>query len=258
MNIYEKITEIQNELRVTKDGENTFAKYTYFQPDTILRILNPLLKKHGVFTLFNLNLKGEYYQAELKLIDTLKPEDFVLYNFDILKATVKGANEAQNSGATLTYAKRYSLMNALNIAENSADFDSDAHAEREKKATLKSEIKGRFVEISKRNYGEETKDIKTKDDYVKWLDTIINDEQAMKDTYQLRQAIEFRLTSSNITKVIAGIKSNTPDKTINTINTIIDSETDPTKKQELIDMYNQRLEEVGHEFRYEREVWEKN
>ena len=126
--LQEKIVLIMNELRAQKDGKNTFANYNYFKPDDLLNLLNPLLLKHKLFCKFNLIYKDSYYQAELILADDKEKE---VYLFDILKATVKGANEAQNSGATLTYAKRYSLMNAFNIAENDADFDSDEHAKRE-------------------------------------------------------------------------------------------------------------------------------
>ena len=126
--LQEKIVLIMNELRASKDGKNSFANYNYFKPDDLLNLLNPLLLKHKLFCKFNLIYKDSYYQAELILADDKEKE---IYLFDILKATVKGANEAQNSGATLTYAKRYSLMNAFNIAENDADFDSDEHAKRE-------------------------------------------------------------------------------------------------------------------------------
>lgn len=132
--LQKKIITITNELRAQKDGKNSFANYNYFKPDDLLNLLNPLLLKHDLFCKFNLTYKDSYYEAELILADDKEKE---IYKFDILKATVKGANEAQNSGATLTYAKRYSLMNAFNIAENDADFDSDEHAKREMKAEAK-------------------------------------------------------------------------------------------------------------------------
>jgi trimethylamine:corrinoid methyltransferase-like protein len=107
-----------------------------------------------MFSKFNLHLKDGYYQGELILSD-VETEESETYIFDILKATVKGANEAQNSGATLTYAKRYSLMNAFNIAENNADFDSDAMAKKqeageqaEKQAEILSELSIRVSEFS--------------------------------------------------------------------------------------------------------------
>ena len=44
-------------------------------------------------------------------------------HFDIPLTTVAGASEAQNAGATMTYCKRYMIMNAFNIAENEVDPD---------------------------------------------------------------------------------------------------------------------------------------
>lgn len=161
MKLKEKIITIQNELRVAKDGKNTFASYNYFQPDTILNMLNPLFLKYKVFSKFNLHLKDNCYQSELILSDA-ETTEVETYIFDILKATVKGANEAQNSGATLTYAKRYSLMNAFNIAENNADFDSDAMAKKqkdgeqvEKQAEILTELSIRVSEFATK---EEFKD----------------------------------------------------------------------------------------------------
>lgn len=132
-----RVIRICNELRAKKDGRNTFSNYNYFRPDDLLNLLNPLLLKYNIYTKFDLYLKESYYQAVLTLIDANGSES-LNYVFDIQKATVKGANEAQNSGATMTYAKRYSLMNAFNIAENDNDFDSDEHAKRELEAQNKA------------------------------------------------------------------------------------------------------------------------
>lgn len=130
--IKERIILISNELRISKDGENTYSKYAYFTPDGIMRVLNPLLQKHRLITFFNLKFKETYFEAILDIQDLDSPDN-IRYQFDILKATVKGANEAQNSGATLTYGKRYLLMNIFNIADNSMDFDSNEMTEKQSK-----------------------------------------------------------------------------------------------------------------------------
>lgn len=122
--VKKRIVLISNKLRIGKDGKNTFSNYNYFKPDDIMQALNPLLEEYNLILIFNLNNKESYYQAQLIVEDT-ESDDRQEYIFDIQKATVKGANEAQNSGATLTYAKRYILMNCFNIADNDADFDSD-------------------------------------------------------------------------------------------------------------------------------------
>lgn len=123
--VRERIVRIQNEFRINKDGKNTFANYDYYKPDTILQKLNPLLEKYRLHTRFDLTNEGEYFRGVLVISDWDTDKGDVTYIFDILKASVKGANEAQNSGATLTYCKRYSLMNAFNIADNDVDFDSN-------------------------------------------------------------------------------------------------------------------------------------
>ena len=157
LSVKKRIIKIANLLRVKKDGENKFANYNYFQPDVILANLNPLLEENNLFTKFQLKVhptKENYYVGELTIEDIDTEEDKQVYEFDIEKAEVKGANPAQNSGATLTYAKRYSLMNAFNIADNDDDFDSNRMTELQKKssnannnANIKKSTKDRVTDM---------------------------------------------------------------------------------------------------------------
>ena len=157
LSVKKRIIKIANLLRVKKDGENKFANYNYFQPDVILANLNPLLEENNLFTKFQLKVhptKENYYVGELTIEDIDTEEDKQVYEFDIEKAEVKGANPAQNSGATLTYAKRYSLMNAFNIADNDDDFDSNRMTELQKKssnannnANMKKSTKDRVTDM---------------------------------------------------------------------------------------------------------------
>jgi len=139
LSIAERIIAIQNEIRVNKDGHNTFSNYDYFRPDEILQALNPLLKKYNVYIKFDLEEKSERTYTAKTTVKNAEGTAEEIYIFDINKALVKGANEAQNSGATMTYAKRYSLMNIFNIAEDSSDFDSDAYYK--KNTIIKKQIK---------------------------------------------------------------------------------------------------------------------
>jgi len=138
MSVKKRIVKISNLLRVKKEGENKFANYTYFQPDAILANLNPLLEEYNLFIKFQLRIhpqKENFYVGELTIEDVDNSDDKEVYYFDIEKAEVKGANPAQNSGATLTYGKRYSLMNAFNIADNDDDFDSNKMTELQKRSS---------------------------------------------------------------------------------------------------------------------------
>jgi len=144
LSVKKRIVKIANLLRLEKDGINTFGGYDYFKPDSILAAINPLLEEYDLFTKFELKVhptKENYYLGELTIEDVDTEDGKQIYEFDIEKAEVKGANKAQNSGATLTYAKRYSLMNAFNIADNNDDYDSNKMSELQKKNANNTNIK---------------------------------------------------------------------------------------------------------------------
>lgn len=128
--VKQRIVEISNKLEIHMKGKNDFAKYQYYKSEDIFRALNPLMLEHRLIGIFNMRkTDGESYLAELKIED-FDSDDNVTYYFEIAKADVKGANEAQKSGATHTYGKRYSYTNAFNLAEPD---------EVEKKQTAKNE-----------------------------------------------------------------------------------------------------------------------
>lgn len=140
MNIYEKIIAVSKELRVSKEGNNEYKGFKYFRPDDIAREIVPLLEKHNLILFFDMpfSKEKEMYEGRLEIrnsetnpegtsIEAVKEgagKRHVVYQFDIPLTTVAGASEAQNAGATMTYCKRYMIMNAFNIAENEADPDA--------------------------------------------------------------------------------------------------------------------------------------
>lgn len=126
ISVKEKIIKISNEIRVGKDGKNSFQNYEYFKPDDIAKALNPLLEKYELLTHFSMPYSKEkgMYEAELSIMD-IKSDDKLVYRFDIPLTTLRGTGEAQNAGATMTYAKRYLQMNVFNLADNSADPDNE-------------------------------------------------------------------------------------------------------------------------------------
>ena len=133
MSVKSRIVKISNEIRVGKDGKNTFQNYDYFKPDDIAKALNPLLEKYNVIALFNMTFSKEKEMYEGKLaIEDLDSQDFVNYQFDIPLTTLKGTGEAQNAGATLTYCKRYMIMSIFNLGDNSSDPDNEKNKPAEK------------------------------------------------------------------------------------------------------------------------------
>ena len=135
--VKERIMEISTRLSIKREGKNDFQGFEYFKPDDILRQITPLLKEYKLFVKFDMpfNKEKEMYETKttisdsriIKAIDNplLKAvEEPEVYQFDIPLTQVKGAGQAQNAGATMTYAKRYSYMNIFNIADNSVDPDN--------------------------------------------------------------------------------------------------------------------------------------
>ncbi len=249
MNLLEKIVTIQNELRATKDGTNTFAKYNYFQPDTILNLLNPLLQKHKVFIRFNLHYKDTHYQAELIIQDIEKVESTETYVFDILKATVKGANEAQNSGATLTYAKRYSLMNAFNIAENEADFDSDEMKKKELngKTGQKEEPEENLTEKYELMFKDKTAD-EIKETYNKLpVKEKGKDSIAYKIAKFYSDQLKAQPTDETLT-LISKITLKTTEAQFSVIEGLIEATEQTDKRKIYLDSFQTQLNKVGSKY----------
>lgn len=131
MNIYEKIIALSKEIRVSKEGKNDFKGFSYFKPDDIAREIVPLLEKHELILFFDMPFNKDKGMYEGKLV-ILESKDATVngpikhgveMQFDIPLTSVQGASEAQNAGATLTYCKRYMIMNAFNLADNEADPD---------------------------------------------------------------------------------------------------------------------------------------
>ena len=130
--VSERIVKISNEIRVQKAGHNEFTRSGYFQPDDIMKAINPLLSKYSLISLFNMTFSKEkdMYEGVLQIADSTNKVDSgeqtkITYRFDIPMQELKGnAGKAQNAGATQTYCKRYMFMNAFNLADNKADPDA--------------------------------------------------------------------------------------------------------------------------------------
>lgn len=158
--VQERILEISHKLKISKDGKNSYSGYDYFKPETIMAAIVPLLLEYKLFMKFDLTWDNEQgcYHGNLiihdifdktEYLDSKEPKHNIEYfHFDIKEANVKGANPAMYSGATLTYCKRYMIMNAFNIADDKLDMDSDKMKEEEIKAS-KKEIAGVKVEEMK-------------------------------------------------------------------------------------------------------------
>lgn len=210
MTVKKRIVQIMNEIRMKKEGKNTFSNYNYFRPDDIFKELNELLLKHGLITIFNLiredkesekvvvemeknNVKTiteilkDKYIAILEIVD-VETDESIKYEFHLRNATLSGANDAQNAGATLTYAKRYLLMNAFNIAEN--DLDPDTQPPIEEKQVKKTEPKQEQKQIQRTNTTRSKKLNQIRSQINAFLDSLYGEESEEERKKHASELIE--------------------------------------------------------------------
>ena len=113
-----------NATKGVPDRDNNI-KYTYLPYEEIMARVTPLLQAHG----FSVSFSTDFTDA--RIVQTCTLQHIAGHHRDY-KAFVRagagphGATETQADGAAMTYAKRYSLCNALNIV---VEHDTDARNE---------------------------------------------------------------------------------------------------------------------------------
>lgn len=128
MNIYEKLLNIQNELKAPKNQRNNFGNYNYRSCEDILEAVKPLNEKYkAALTITDrIQLIGDryYVEANALLYDIEKPEDKIIVQaYAREPQDKKGMDSSQVTGATSSYARKYALNGLYNIDDNK---DADA------------------------------------------------------------------------------------------------------------------------------------
>lgn len=138
MNIYEKLSKIQCEMKVPKTQRNEFGKYNYRNCEDILEMVKPFLKETN--TIINLSdelvfIEGRFYiKATATLIDIESGEKFSTSAFAREEETKKGMDGSQITGSSSSYARKYAL-NGLFAIDDVKDSDTtNNHGESENKS----------------------------------------------------------------------------------------------------------------------------
>jgi hypothetical protein len=116
MTIYEKLNEARvrfQESGIKPSGENTYAKYTYYELGDIMPVINELAKELGFSCIVSF---GDI--ATLEVVNSTMPEERIKFTSPMSTANLKGCHDVQNLGAVETYIKRYLYQNAFEIVES--------------------------------------------------------------------------------------------------------------------------------------------
>lgn len=161
LNIYEKLSRVQTDLKVGKDNFNSTNNYYYRNLEDILEKLKPLLRKNKLCQIITdeiVSIGDMYYvKAEVSLINMDNPQEKISSTSYARESLEKNnLDKSQITGSTSTYARKYALNGLYNISDT-YDFDRDI-----KKANLDDESLKTLYKISK---GHEDKAKKILKDY---------------------------------------------------------------------------------------------
>lgn len=151
MSLREKLMHIQEELKAPKNLHNNFGGYNYRNAESIFEALKPLLVKYGAtVTITDMieEIGGRIYvKATASIWDTERKD---VANIDSIPISVeayareaetkKGMDDAQVTGATSSYARKYAL-NGLFLLDDTEDVDSEAYQAQAKPEPQKAQPK---------------------------------------------------------------------------------------------------------------------
>ena len=148
MNIYEKLMNIQKELKAPKCQYNGFGKYKYRSCEDILESVKPLLEKYKVTIILTDKLEqiGEryYIRAMAILFDTESDNSIENTAYAREEETKKGMDGSQITGTSSSYARKYAL-NGLLLIDDTKDADTDEFAKENNKGKTKEEPKEKKI-----------------------------------------------------------------------------------------------------------------
>ena len=122
------LQQIQAELKAPKNQYNSFGKYTYRNAEDIQESLKPILAKHGHSVIIYddiVQVGGRIYvKATVELIDPANKEVAKTVAFAREPESRKGMDDAQVTGATSSYARKYAL-GGMFLLDDTKDADAN-------------------------------------------------------------------------------------------------------------------------------------
>ena len=143
-NLTQKLAKIQVNLKAPKNLYNSFGKYKYRNVEGIQEALKPMLAEYGVtVTLADeiVEVGGRVYvKAMATITDCESGEALSVSAYAREAETKKGMDDAQVTGATSSYARKYAL-NGLFLLDDTKDVDTEEYQAQSKRGTAKAKSK---------------------------------------------------------------------------------------------------------------------
>ena len=132
MNIYEKLINIQLELKAPKNQRNTFGNYNFRSCEDILESVKGLNHKYRVLLLIEdevVNIENRFYiKANCKLVNIDNPSEIIINTALAREPESKPKfDDSQVTGSSSSYARKYALNGLYSIDDNK-DADTNEFA----------------------------------------------------------------------------------------------------------------------------------
>ena len=136
LTLHEKLMHIQHELKAPKNLRNNFGGYNYRNAESILEALKPLLVKYGATVTITDTIENIGGRIYVKATATIYDSDASTMPIGVEAyareaETKKGMDDAQVTGATSSYARKYAL-NGLFLLDDTQDADTEAYQKAER------------------------------------------------------------------------------------------------------------------------------
>ena len=124
MNLYTKLNEVKKEIgAISKDATNPFFKSKYFDINSLLKHVEPLLQKNGLLLLQPI-IKGEVFS---EIID-IESGDSVTSSIELPQI-----DDPQKIGSCVSYYRRYTLQSLISLQSEDDDANSASQATKSQK-----------------------------------------------------------------------------------------------------------------------------
>lgn len=127
--IYQKLIEVQEELKAPKGQYNSFGKYHFRSTEDIVEALKPLLIKRGLLLLMYDEI--ELIGSRIYVVSTADLTDGAANIKVSARAreseTKKGMDDSQITGTASSYARKYAL-NGMFLIDDSKDADTPEYS----------------------------------------------------------------------------------------------------------------------------------
>lgn len=138
--LIQKLLSVQEKLKAPKSQNNNFGKYKYRSCEDILEAVKPLNVEAGLLLTISDEIElvdGRHYvKATCRVTDGT--DEIVVTASAREAGNKKGMDDAQVTGATSSYARKYAL-NGLYLIDDTKDADTDEYAQQQKRSSQKQQ-----------------------------------------------------------------------------------------------------------------------